>query len=234
MKLIYFLTLAAVVILLAAAVVQSDFYRAHEISIPKIVSFSGALQWVITGGYLLTFVGMFVFGPIIISAAAFAVALGYFDIWIIFGIAVFGELGIDLILYAIGYFSRITVIEKYGHYFGLSKARMESLEKLLRAHPTKTLTAIKLAPILPVPGLMAVGSMHMSVKKFTFINLIIALIRAVIFMTAGYYFGYAYDSMSRYAKNGEYILLAGIIAVFGIFYAYKKITGKIADKLEKN
>lgn len=233
MKFLYFLTLAIVIILLGAAMVQSDFYRSSEMSVSKVVSFSGALQWVITGGYLLTFVGMFMFGPIIISAASFAAALGYFDIWVIFVIAVFGELAIDLVLYAIGYFSRITVIEKYGHYFGLSKEKMENLEKLVQAHPVKTLTAIKLAPVLPVPGLMIVGSMRMSLKKFTLINFVIALIRAIIFMTIGYYFGQFYDSFARYIKNTEYILLAGVVAAFGIFYAYKKITERISRKLEK-
>lgn len=233
MKFVYFITLAAVIALLVAAAVYYNFYYAGGTSVSKVASFSSALQWVITGGYLLTFAGMFMFGPIIISAASFAAALGYFNIWIIFAIAVFGELAVDLVLYAIGYFSRITVIEKYGHYLGLSKIRMDNLEKLVHTHPTKTLTAIKLAPILPVPGLMAVGSMHMSVKKFTLINFVIALIRAVIFMTIGYYFGQFYDSLSHYIKNTEYVLLTGIIAALGIFYAYKKITEKISKKLEK-
>ena len=222
-----------VIILLGVAMVQSDFYRYSKTSFSEVASFSGALQWVITGGYFLTFIGMFLFGPIIISAASFAAALGYFDIWIIFVIAVFGELAIDLVLYATGYFSRITVIEKYGHYFGLSKTKMENMEKLVRDHPAKTLTAIKLAPILPVPGLMIVGSMHMSVKKFTLINFIIALIRAVVFIAIGYYFGQFYDSLARYLKNAEYILLIGTIAIFAIFYAYKKIAEKISKKLEK-
>lgn len=233
MKIFYFLTLAIVVIMLGAAAMQSNFYHSGEMSVSKVISFSGALQWVITGGYFLTFVGMFMFGPVIISAAAFAAALGYFDIWVVFAIAVFGELGIDLVLYAIGYFSRTTVVEKYGHYFGLSKEKMENLEKLVKSHPAKTLTAIKLAPILPIPGLMTVGSMHMSVKKFTLINFVIALIRAAIFMTLGYYFGQFYDSFSRYVKNAEYVLIAAAIAAVVIFYAYKKITEKISKKLEK-
>ncbi|MDO8664778.1 MAG: VTT domain-containing protein [Candidatus Liptonbacteria bacterium] len=232
-KLFYFLTLVAVIVLLTAAIIQSDFYRASRINISNVVSFSGALQWVITGGYLLTFVGMFMFGPIIISAAAFAAALGYFNIWLVFAIAVFGELAVDLILYAIGYFSRVAVVEKYGHFFGLSKEKMEKLEKLIHAHPGKTLTAIKLAPVLPVPGLMLVGSMRMPVKKFALINFLIAFFRAIVFIVIGYYFGQIYDSLSHYIKNAEYILFAGIIAVFGIFYAYKKITEKISSKLEK-
>jgi len=236
MKIFYFLTLAIVIVMLIAAVAYSEFYHSNEsgeISISKVVTFSGALQWVITGGYFLTFIGMFMFGPIIISAAAFAAALGYFDIWVIFGIAVFGELAVDLLLYAIGYFSRLAIVERYGSKFGLSGERLEKLEKLIKSHPGKTLTAIKLAPILPVPGLMVIGSTHMSLKNFTLINFAIALVRAAVFIIIGYYFGQVYDSMSRYLKNAEYVVLAGIIVVAAIFYAYKKATEKISKKLEK-
>ena len=232
-KVVYFLLLAVTIILLIAAILHSDFYRESRENFSEIASFSGALQWVIAGGYFLTFAGMFMFGPIIISAAAFAAALGYFNIWLVFAIAVFGELAADLILYSIGHFSRVTVIEKYGHYFGLSKTKMENLEKLFHSHPFKTLLAIKLAPVIPVPGLMLVGSMHMSVKKFTLINFLIAFLRAVIFIIIGYYFGQIYDSLAHYVKNAGYILFAGIIAAIGIFYAYKKITEKISGKLEK-
>lgn len=177
-------------------------------------------------------VGMFMFGPIIISAAAFAAALGYFNILTVFAIAVFGELAIDLVLYAIGHFSRIAVVERYGHYLGLSAAKIENLEKLIQTHSTKTLLAIKLAPILPVPGLMLIGSMHMSVKKFTLINFAIALVRAAIFMSLGYYFGQIYDSISGYAENVGYALVAGIIMAVAVYYSYKKITEKISEKLE--
>jgi membrane protein DedA with SNARE-associated domain len=52
-------------------------------------------------------------------------------------------------------------------------------------------------------------------------------------MTIGYYFGQFYDSLSRYIKNAEYVLLVGVIAALGIFYAYKKVTEKISKKLEK-
>lgn len=236
MKVLYFLTLAAVLILLIGAIAHFGFYRSSEtgeISFSRVATFSGALQWVITGGYFLTFVGMFMFGPVIISAASFAAALGYFDIRVVFAIAVFGEFAVDLLLYAVGYFTRIAVVEKYGHYFGLSKDKMGNMEKMVHSHPIKTLIAIKLAPILPVPGLIIVGSMHMSLKKFTLINFLIALIRAVIFITAGYYFGQVYDSFSRYIKNAEYILLAGIAVVIAIFYVYKKITEKISTKIGK-
>lgn len=230
MRFFYVFILVVLIAILAATIIHYSFNVENQLSIPRIVSFSGALQWVIAGGYFLTFLGMFMFGPIIISAAAFASALGYLNVWIIFAIAVFGDLGMDLILYAIGYFGRIGIVEKYGHRFGLSYNRMKKIENLIHSHPGKTLAAIKLAPFLPIPGLMLVGSTHMSAKKFTFINFLIALPKAVVFMAIGYYFGQIYDSLSRYVKNTEYVLLASVIAIFGIYYIYKKIMGKVVNE----
>ncbi len=232
-RVVYYLISAVTIILFVIAIFHSAFYRENQENLSRAISFSGALQWVITGGYLLMFVGMFMFGPVIISAAAFASALGYFNVWIVFAIAVFGELIMDLVLYAIGYFSRIAVIERYGHHFGLSSQKIERLEKLIRTHPAKTLTAIKLAPLLPVPGLMLVGSMHMSIRKFSIINFVVAFVRAVIFIIIGYYFGQIYDSVSGYVKNIAYAIIAGIVIVSAIYYIYKKTLVKISDKLEE-
>ncbi len=232
-KAIYFLILTVTIILLAAVLFHSNFYKENRANFSGTFSFSAALGWVIAGGYFLSFIGMFIFGPVIISAAAFAAALGYFNIWIVFAIAVFGELAMDLVLYAIGYFSRIAVIERYGNHFGLSSKKIENLEKLLRMHPGKTLTAIKLAPILPIPGLMLVGSMHMSIKKFSAINFTVALIRAVIFIVIGYYFGQIYDSVSVYAKNIGYVIVTGIVIALAVYYIHKKTMKKISEKLEK-
>ena len=50
----------------------------------------------------MIFVAIIVGGPIFISAAAFAAALGYLNVYIIFSLAFFGELAVDVVLYFIG------------------------------------------------------------------------------------------------------------------------------------
>ncbi len=72
----------------------------------------------------------------------------------------------DVIYYAVEYRGRITVVRKFGRHFGLTEERIRKIEALLNSHPTKTLTALKLAPILPTPGLMIAGTSRMPLKKF--------------------------------------------------------------------
>ncbi len=77
------------------------------------LTFSAATQWVLMHGYWVIFLAMLIEGPVVTAAAAFAVALGYFNLWAIFGLSLAGDLVADIIYYAIGYWGRITVVERF-------------------------------------------------------------------------------------------------------------------------
>jgi len=191
-------------------------------------SFSSALAWVKSAGYFLMFVAMVIEGPIITSAAAFAAALGYFNIWLVFLLAIAGDLVGDYIYYAIGYYGRVQFVEKYGHKVGLTKARLKHMERLIKNHPKKTLTAIKLAPLLPAPGLMMIGASRMSVRRYTWLTFLVALPKALLFVALGYYFGAAYDRFAAVFQNGEYFILAAVVLTVVAFYGYKKLSATIS------
>lgn len=196
------------------------------------LSFDATVGWVKNAGYVAIFLAMLVEGPIITAAAAFGAALGFFNIWIILILAILGDLVADLIYYAIGYFSRVTFIEKFGHRFGLSRERMQKLEHLLHTHPTKTLLFIKLAPVLPTPGLMLVGTMRMPLPKYTTLSSIIILPKVLLFAALGYYFGSAYDAISRYAQAGEYFIVVALAVVVGVYWLYQKGSATLAARLQ--
>jgi len=206
-----------------------------DIDLPTISgTFTVVLQWVLQNGYPILFLGMIIEGPTVIAAASFAVTLGYFNLAIIFVLAVLGDLVGDFIWYVLGYFGRATVIEKYGHFFGASEKQMEKLRKLLEKHPGKILLAIKLSPLLPVPGLIMAGSTHMSPKKFAATIAAIILPKTVLFMAVGYYFGQAYDGIARYLNNGIYAIGIILVAGYLIHCIYKKVSTRIAVKLERD
>ena len=195
-------------------------------------SFSGALAWVKSAGYFLMFVAMVIEGPIITSAAAFASALGYFNIFIVFLLSIAGDLVGDYIYYGIGYFGRVKFVEKYGHHVGLTERRLRHMERLIKKHPKKTLAAIKLAPLLPAPGLMMIGATRMSARQYTWLTFIVALPKTLLFLALGYYFGAAYDRFAAVFQNGEYFILAAVVLTVVIFYGYKKLSAVIAVRLE--
>lgn len=231
-----------VVILLVAAIVTVGaiqlnvyhFVRTQDLAATvSIVSFAGALAWVKSAGYFLMFVAMVIEGPIISAAAAFAAALGYFNIFIVFALSVLGDLVGDFAYYGIGYFGRISLVEKYGAKVGLTAERMAKMEDLIKTHPKKTIAAIKLAPMIPAPGLMMIGAIRMSFKNYAIMTLLVTLPKTIIFVLIGYYFGAAYDSFARYLQNGEYFVIAAIIITIAAYYLYKKLSERISLRLEK-
>lgn len=195
----------------------------------KAFTFSTILSWVLTNGYLLIFVAIIVGGPIFISAAAFAAALGYFNIYVIFSLAFFGEMTVDVILYFIGYISRVAVIEKFGYLFGLTHLRISKLEKLLFKHTWKALIIIKYSPIIPVLGFIITGGIRLKFKKFFNILLVLSLPKAAFFTLVGYFFGQVYDSAAKYFYYGQYFIIAIIILFIAINYFFVRISKRISQ-----
>lgn len=198
----------------------------------NFASFTATFQWVLAHGYWFIFLAMLVEGPIITAAAAFAAALGYFNLFTIFLLSIAGDLVADVIYYAIGYWGRMAVVERFGHRVGLSKERLLHIEQLLHAHAWRTLLALKLTPILPTPGLMLVGATKMPLRKYTFISLMIILPKSLIFLLTGYFFGTQYDRLSKYVNNGAYVIVGVILAIILVNYIWNKATARMGRHIE--
>ncbi|MBI2459416.1 MAG: VTT domain-containing protein [Parcubacteria group bacterium] len=193
-------------------------------------NFSIILPWVLVHGYLMIFVAIIIGGPIFISAAAFAAALGYFNVYFIFSLAFFGEITVDITLYLIGYSGRAGLVKKFGHYFGLTAARILSLEKLLSRHVWKALFIIKYSPIIPVPGFIIAGAARLEFKKFFYILFILSLPKAVFFTMIGYWFGRAYETFAGYFYYGQYLIVVVIILFIAAHYLFSHFSKKISEK----
>jgi membrane protein DedA with SNARE-associated domain len=186
------------------------------------------ISWVIAHGYFLFFVAAFFEGPLVTAAAGVAAALGYYSIWIILLLSVLGDLSADTVYYAIGYLGGRPLINKYGKYVGLTKERMDTIQHLLHRHARKTIFIVKLSPIIPVPGILAIGSARVPVRKFIETSLLITLPKSLLFGMVGYLSGKAYTKLSVFVVHSQYIMW-GIVAVAILVYvAYQKITARFS------
>lgn len=204
----------------------------YIISFLSSSSFQSVFQWAIHHSYPILLIGMILEGPILIMAASFAASLGYLSLPVIFGLAILGDVIGDVGCYVFGYFSRITVINRFGHYFGVTPNRMARLKALLERHPVKILTAIKISPIVPVPGLIVAGSSHMAPRTFISSILIIILPKTIVFIVIGFFFGGIYEQIRVYL-NSAYTAVIISIALVGAYYAYRRISARIATELEQ-
>lgn len=170
---------------------------------------------------------MVVEGPIITTAAAFAASLGFLNIWIIFFLSLAGDLVADFLHYTIGFATRLTLIERYGHYLGLRKSRINKMEKHLKNHLGKTLFLVKFTPPLTTIGLLFSGALRVPLRKFIFYSLIITLPRTIFFTALGYYFGFAAERILEFFNLGQYLIIFLAVFLVVFYFIFKKIYNQV-------
>jgi membrane protein DedA with SNARE-associated domain len=190
-------------------------------------------HWIVGQSYTLLFIAMLIEGPVVTAAGAFAAALGALDIWAVFILSILGNLIPDVAYYAVGFWGREKFVDKYGHYIGLTKEKIEKAEKAIHKHAGKSLIAIKLIPLLATPGLVAAGIAKMDIKKFSFWCIIITIPSSLVYLAIGYYFGAAYDRLVHYLNIGGYIIAAAIAIVLLALYFQRRFTEKFAKEFEE-
>ena len=194
------------------------------------LTFQGAVGWLATNGYSLMFIAMLIEGPIVTAAGAFVAALGYFNLWIVFGLSILGNLVPDAIYYALGYWGREQFLNRYGRYFGIKKKKLEKIERMIHKHAVKSLVAIKLIPLLATPGLIAAGAARMNLKKYATWSIIVTIPSSLFYLILGYYFGAAFDRINRYLHIGYAI--ATIVILFAILYYFeRKFSERLGEKM---
>ncbi len=182
------------------------------------------VPWVITHGYFIFFIATIIEGTMVTIAAGVATGLGYFNIWLIILIAISGDLIADTFFYLIGYYSRSLIIEKHGHLFGLTKERVEKIEKMVHNHLIKTMVVIKLSPFIPIPGLIAIGATRVSIRRYIETSLLITVPKATFFVLLGFYSAKTYMYLSSKINNDIYIISSLILIIAIIFIIFKKIS----------
>jgi len=191
-------------------------------------SFSAILTLLQDHGYAIILLLMIIDGPIVAYAAAFAAALGFFNIYVILILSVLGNLIPDIILYSIGRSMRTKNITKVLNFLGLTNKKIEIIEGKLKRNLKKTLIFSKLVPPLPVPAMMLSGFVKVNFKRFFLITTIFNIFASIIFVASGYYSGFATNNTLEYFKLQEILLPLLIILVVIIYFFIKWLYKKMA------
>ena len=199
----------------------------------SFLNLAGLGHWVVGNGYTILFLGMIIEGPVLTAAAAFAAALGYLNILLVFFFSILGNFVPDLIFYSLGYWGRKQFADKYGHYFGLTPDKLQKAERFIEKHSGKSLFTIKLVPFLAAPGLIVAGISRMDIRKFISWSILITVPSSFLYLIIGYYFGAAYVKVIHYLNIGTYIILGAIVVLIIILYVEKRFTGRLAKAFEE-
>lgn len=176
-------------------------------------------------GYALLLPAAIIEGPIVTVIGAFLASQGVLNFYIVYVIAILGDVIGDAIYYWIGRAGRHTFIPRYGHYIGLTEERVQKAELHYKDHLWKTLLFGKVtqAPILLV--IVSAGAVKADFKKLLLIIFIITVPKALVFMLLGFYLGKSYAAIDAYLHTylvAMWILLSILLAGYLLFKFFKK------------
>lgn len=178
--------------------------------------------------YLIFFPLVMLEGPITTIIAGFLSSLGYMNFALTFFLAAIADLTSDAGYYLLGRWGRKRIIEKYGHYLGITLPRLERLENQFKNHDRKILAFGKIADPLSSTIQTIAGLTKMNFRKYLFWNIIITFPKSFILLTIGFYFGKALNQVDFYQRLvGVVASVLGIVIIIGYFICRRLIERKI-------
>lgn len=177
--------------------------------------------------YFILFPVVAIEGPVTTVISGLFIALKYFNFYSAFFIIVVGDLTGDILHYAFGYWGRERIINRWGHYFGITSKRVEQVEKHFEKNTGKTLILAKIFHGIGGVFLIAAGAAKIPFPKFIWYNFLGTVPKTLILISVGFYFGYAISTIKSYLELGAAIFIGiGIIAILAWLYFNKDNNNK--------
>lgn len=180
--------------------------------------------------YALLFPIVVIEGPIVTVIAGFLSSLGHLNIFIVYGVAVIGDLTGDTISYAIGRWGGARLIGRWGRYVGLNVERVEKFKNHFDKRAASTIIWGKLAYAMEIPFLIGAGLAKVPYKKFFLYTLIPTLPKSLLFLLIGFYFGESYSKINNYLDYTAIGTISLAVILVIIYLVIKKTSKKYEDR----
>ena len=182
--------------------------------------------WIATYRYVVLLPFAIIEGPIISIIAGFLVSIGQLNFWLAYGLLALGDVIGDIGLYALGRWGRTSFIARYGHFFGVTAERIETLEKFFDDHAKKTLLFGKWGHAFGLPVLVAAGAAKESFGEFVTVSILGTLPKTLALLLIGFYFGESFTLINKYIGYA----IIGMIVLVALAAAAYWISAKFAKK----
>lgn len=148
--------------------------------------------------------------------------------FIAYGVIIAADMVSDSVYYAMGWWGGDKARQKFSSFSKLKGARLQKLATLLHAHPGKVLVIAKLTHVVGVPVLITAGVARLRFVTFFFFDLLPTLLKSLIFLLIGYYFGAATQTINGYITEAT-LIASGVLILIFIFYL--SFARKIEEKV---
>lgn len=176
-------------------------------------------------GYIAVFLGSLIEGESIILTASAMASQGYLDIFKVTVIAFIGTTLADQLLYFLGYYYGDRLFEKFPSLDQPSKKAFYFLHK----YDIWFIIACRFIYGIRVASAIVIGAAKIPAKRFIPLNILSALIWAIISCGSGFYLGEILFDWFEHSENIQRTIfygITGITLIILIFFKIRKIFKK--------
>ncbi len=179
-----------------------------------------SLEHLVTNyGYIGVLIGTFLEGKTILVIAGFMSHRGYLELPLVILAAFTGTLAGDQLYFYIGRIKDKAFLEKRPKW----QPKVNRVQNLLVKHQTLLILGFRFIYGVRTVTPFILGMSKVSPLKYLLLNICGALLWAIVFGVAGYYFGFTLELLAGKIKKYEIFIILGMIIVSILFWlCYKR------------
>lgn len=162
-------------------------------------------------------------GPIVTIVGAFFASKGYFNIYIIYLLALIGDMVGDMIYYSLGRYGGEGMVKRFGPRFGLTQEKLANVKAKYFDSKASLWNVITLSKVTHAPSsaiLVLCGLLKIPIGTFIVITFINNVFKVLFFLLLGFYFGKYYKTIDTYIAHTWVVFIP--IILLGIYLWYRK------------
>ncbi len=176
--------------------------------------------------YAILFPAAAIEGPIVTAIAGFLAAQGYMNLVAVYLVVIMADISADIFYYYVGALSEARLAQRIKARFGITPARIDHLKRHFALHGFKTFLAGKLLHGPGLAVLVTAGAARVPFNKFLVYNIVITLLKSLVFVLFGYFFGQALGTLQGYLDLTALLALAIIIIVLAFLIIRRRYRKK--------
>ncbi|MBS1182005.1 MAG: hypothetical protein H6Q99_1885 [Proteobacteria bacterium] len=151
-------------------------------------------------------------GPIVTVIAGYLASLTILSLWQVIPCVIAADIVGDSLLYLLGRLALGSLGPTWRDRLGLSPRRLYSLMRGFRRHGTRILVVAKLTHAAGFAALTAAGAARMPFVTFLLANTLASIPKSLVFVTLGYLFGSAYETIAGWLS----VEAAALVLALGV------------------
>ncbi len=177
--------------------------------------------WMAFFGMMLENAGLPVPGETALIVMSFFAGQGLLKIWLVIPLTIIGDVIGDCLGYGIGRYGGRPLVEKYGRFVRIDKAKLDAAEALYKERGGRTVFASQFSSVTRLTGSIAAGLSHMPFRRFLAVDTIAAIVLVGLVGSLTFYFGNNLDAVLRFLHVFR-LAAVGVVGaiVAGFLYRY--------------